>query len=145
MQAEMSELSKTECGGTVVFPSHARIFGEGSTSHLVFAQFFFLFLKLRLAHAHQFHFLGQDQPTVAKQAETTVAKPNRQTDWSTCRLKDRHGWINSNRQTNLIPSLVTLIVDSVILNTLWMARAAMICRIVACTNCSPTHTAHLES
>ena len=36
--------------------------------------FFFFFLKLRLARAHYFHSLSQDQSTVAQQAETTVAE-----------------------------------------------------------------------
>ena len=36
--------------------------------------FFFLFLKSRLARTHLFHFSGQDQSTVAQQAETTVAE-----------------------------------------------------------------------
>ena len=40
--------------------------------HLHF--FFFLFLKWRLGCAHYFHSLGQDQSTVAHQAETTVAE-----------------------------------------------------------------------
>ena len=35
---------------------------------------FFFFLKWRLAHAHQFHSLGQDQSTVAQRAETTVTE-----------------------------------------------------------------------
>ena len=33
---------------------------------------FFFFLKWRLARAHQFYSLGQDQSTVAQQAETIV-------------------------------------------------------------------------
>ena len=39
-----------------------------------FFSFFFLFLKSRLARTHLFHFSGQDQSTVAQQAETTVAE-----------------------------------------------------------------------
>ena len=35
---------------------------------------FFFFFKWRSALAHQFHFLGQDQSTVAQRAETTVAE-----------------------------------------------------------------------
>ena len=43
--------------------------------HLHFFLFFLFFsMKWRLAHAHQFHFLGQDQSTVALRAETTVAE-----------------------------------------------------------------------
>ena len=35
---------------------------------------FFIFLKWRLARAHQFHSFCQDQSTVAQRAETTVAE-----------------------------------------------------------------------
>ena len=42
----------------VAFPSHARIF----------------FLKWRLARAHKFHSLSQDQSTVAQRAEKTVTE-----------------------------------------------------------------------
>ena len=35
---------------------------------------FVFVLRRRLARAHQFHSLGQDQSTMAKRAETTVAK-----------------------------------------------------------------------
>ena len=41
---------------------------------LSFFLFFLFFLKLRLARAHYFHSLSQDQSTVAQQAETTVAE-----------------------------------------------------------------------
>ena len=34
----------------------------------------FFFLKWRLARAHKFHSLGQDQSTVAQRAETTVTE-----------------------------------------------------------------------
>ena len=41
----------------------------------LFGCFFVSFLvKWRLAHAHQFHFLGQDQSIVAQQAEMIVAE-----------------------------------------------------------------------
>ena len=36
--------------------------------------FSFSFFKWRLARAHYFHSLDQDQSTVAKRAETTVAR-----------------------------------------------------------------------
>ena len=39
-----------------------------------FFLFFFFFLKWRLACAHLFHSLGQDQSTVAQRAETTVTE-----------------------------------------------------------------------
>ena len=35
---------------------------------------FFLFFKRRLARAHKFHSLGQDQSTVAQRAETTMTE-----------------------------------------------------------------------
>ena len=40
-------------------------------SHLCF---FFFFFKWRLANAHYFHSLGQDQSKVAQQAEMTVTE-----------------------------------------------------------------------
>ena len=39
-----------------------------------FFLFLFFFFKWRLARAHQFHSLGQDQSTLAQRAETTVAE-----------------------------------------------------------------------
>ena len=39
-----------------------------------FFLFFFFFNKWRLDRAHLFHFLGQDQSTVAQRAETTVTE-----------------------------------------------------------------------
>ena len=40
----------------------------------VFFPLFFFFLKWRLARAHLFHSLGQDQSTVAQRAKTTVTE-----------------------------------------------------------------------
>ena len=57
----------------VAFSSSARIWGERSTVHSLPALFFFFF-KLRLARAHYFHSLGQDQSTVAQPTETTVTE-----------------------------------------------------------------------
>ena len=54
----------------VAFTSLARIWGKCSTIHSSPQLFFFLFLKWRLACAHQFHSLHQDQSTVAQGAET---------------------------------------------------------------------------
>ena len=53
-----------------------RIWEECSTIHSPSALFLFacLFLKLRLARAHQLHSLGQDLSTVAQRAETTVVE-----------------------------------------------------------------------
>ena len=48
----------------VAFSSHTRILGAGSMIHFMPTLFFF-FLKW-IAHAHQFHSLGQDQSTVAQ-------------------------------------------------------------------------------
>ena len=61
----------------VAFSSRARILGECSIHYqptLFFFFFFFFPVKRRLARAHQFHSLGHDQSTMAKQAETTVAE-----------------------------------------------------------------------
>ena len=46
-------------------------------SFFFFLSFFFvfvLFFEWSMAHVHWFHFLGQDQSTVAQQAETTIAE-----------------------------------------------------------------------
>ena len=69
-------LHSTFCAYSVVvaFSSRARLLGECSTVHSPPALFFFFFLKWRLAHAHWFHSLDQDQSTVARQAETTVTE-----------------------------------------------------------------------
>ena len=48
-----------------------RCLGEGSTFILCLCLFF---LKSTYVRVHQSHFLGQDQSTVAEQAETTVAE-----------------------------------------------------------------------
>ena len=58
----------------VALLSLARIWGECLTFHSPPAHFTFFFLKWRLARAHLFHSLGQDQSTVAQRAETTVAE-----------------------------------------------------------------------
>ena len=57
----------------VAFSSRARILGECSTIHSPPALFFFFF-KWRLACAHYFLSLRQDQSTVAQRAKTTVAE-----------------------------------------------------------------------
>ena len=50
----------------------------------------FFFFKWRLAHAHKFHSLWQDQSTVAQQAEMTVAKRSlKSCVWA-------HFWIGSH-------------------------------------------------
>ena len=56
----------------VAFSSLVRILGECSAIYSPSA--FFFFIKWRLARAHSFHSLGQDQSTVAQEAEMTVAK-----------------------------------------------------------------------
>ena len=69
-------LSQELRGGEMVvmaFSSRARISGECSTPHSP-PELFFFFLMGRLARAHLFHSLGQDQPTVAQRAETTVTE-----------------------------------------------------------------------
>ena len=59
----------------VAFSSRARIFGRMFDNSLTacVCLFFclFVFLKWRLACAHYFHSLGQDQSTVAQRAEMT--------------------------------------------------------------------------
>ena len=57
-----------------LFPRVQGFWGECSTIHSPPALFFFCFLKWRLARTLLFHSLGQDQSTVAKQAETTVTE-----------------------------------------------------------------------
>ena len=53
----------------------ARIFeGRFSKSFPVCAFFLRLFFKWRSAGDHEFHCLGQEQSTVAQQAETTLEK-----------------------------------------------------------------------
>ena len=65
----------------VAFSSLAKILGEGSMIHslpalfvVVVAVFLFFLFKWRLARAHAFHSLCQDQSTVAQRAGTTVAE-----------------------------------------------------------------------
>ena len=75
----------------VAFSSRARICGECWTIYSPPAPpppFFFFFFWWRLACAHWFRSLGQDQSTVAQRAETTVdmrllhATSNKQTPWT---------------------------------------------------------------
>ena len=55
--------------------SLATTLGEDSMIHFPTALYsFFFFFKWKSARAHQFHFLGQDQSTVAQRAVTTVAE-----------------------------------------------------------------------
>ena len=57
--------------------SLARNLGECTTFHSapsLYFCFLFVCLKWKLARAHFFHFLGQNQSTVAQRAETTVAE-----------------------------------------------------------------------
>ena len=56
----------------VAFSLLTRILGESLTIHSSPALFFFL--KWRLARTHEFHFLGQDQSTIAQWPEMTVAE-----------------------------------------------------------------------
>ena len=58
------------------FSLRARIQGECLTIHSrpVLFFFFFFFLKWKLARAHLFHSLGQDQSIVAHQAEMMVTE-----------------------------------------------------------------------
>ena len=56
------------CSGRWLFP-RLRGFGE-NVRPFFFLSFFFL--KWKLARAHEFHSLGQNQSTMAQQAETTV-------------------------------------------------------------------------
>ena len=61
----------------VVFSSLARIVGRMFDRSFPECAFLFVclfVLKWRLARTHEFHSLGQDQSTVAKRAETTVAE-----------------------------------------------------------------------
>ena len=55
----------------VTFSSRARTLGECAHSSFPACAFY---LKRRLARAHEFRSLGQDQSTVAQQAETTVTE-----------------------------------------------------------------------
>ena len=65
-----------KCGGGSGFFLVCEDFGRMFDNSFPACAFFFLFFfcKCRLAHTHLFHSLGQDQSTVAQQAETTVTK-----------------------------------------------------------------------
>ena len=70
-------LSYGKCLITIIiimaFSSLAMIFGE-SHSFPACTFFFFFLLKWGSARGHRFHFLGQDQATVAQRTKTTVAE-----------------------------------------------------------------------
>ena len=51
-----------------------RRFDDLFHTSIVFLSFFFFVLKWGSARAHQFHFLGQGQSTLAQRADTTVAE-----------------------------------------------------------------------
>ena len=57
----------------MAFSSLARILGEGH-SFPASAFIYLFFLKCGSPRVHRFHFLGQDQSTVAQRDKTTVAK-----------------------------------------------------------------------
>ena len=60
--------------GVWLFP-HIRGFGRKVCWIISICTFSFFYLKRRSAHVHQFHSLGQDQSTVAQQAEMTADNP----------------------------------------------------------------------
>ena len=66
----------------VTFGSLTRIVGESSMIHSPPGLFFSL--QWRPTHTHKFHFLGQDQSTVAQRAEMTLAKHSLTSCMSAC-------------------------------------------------------------
>ena len=58
------------CGSFLACEDVGRMFQHSILAYV----FYFFFPKWRLARAHLFHSLGQDQSTLAQRAETTVAE-----------------------------------------------------------------------